>query len=413
MREKWLLIAGRTNGMHTFNPTDNFPPQRQNRTAYVIDPRTGNVKGRELDDTFSGLEEWQIDLLSVTSPQFLQIKNTLYVTGGYGVNSNTNDFSNKPYLTAIDIPMLMEWIENRKTCYQAVSTMRHLRNSIFQVTGGVMAKISHHPILLLVGQNFIGSYTPSSNGIYTQQIRRFDILDDGKKLDVKIYASKPIGQDPNLRRRDLNIVPILRSNQGELTTELDILSGVFTVDGGIWTVPVRVKANGNYKMRNPMNPNTFKQGMNNYACPTFGVFSQETKDMYTLLFGGISYGYFENGNFLTSESFPFINQITAVKLDRNNDYTHYILKTTYPEILSTRSNPGNPLLFGAGAQLIPTRDFHETTSKSIYVIDECSSKETLTIGYIVGGIASTLPDTSQASDSFASPYIFKVKLKIK
>jgi hypothetical protein len=34
----------------------------------------------------------------------------------------------------------------------------------------------------------------------------------------------------------------------------------------------------------------------------------------------------------------------------------------------------------------------------------------LVVGYIVGGIQSTLPDTNQESDSAASPYIFKVTL---
>lgn len=35
----WLLLNGRTNGLHGFNnDPNNFPPQEQNRVVYVIDP---------------------------------------------------------------------------------------------------------------------------------------------------------------------------------------------------------------------------------------------------------------------------------------------------------------------------------------------------------------------------------------
>src|SRR5580700_8486850 len=36
---KWLLITGRTNGLHSFeNNDDNFPPQMQNKAVFVVDP---------------------------------------------------------------------------------------------------------------------------------------------------------------------------------------------------------------------------------------------------------------------------------------------------------------------------------------------------------------------------------------
>ena len=137
---------------------------------------------------------------------------------------------------------------------------------------------------------------------------------------------------------------------------------------------------------------------------------EKTDEMYTILFGGISYGYFEDGHFLTSNFFPFINQVTAIKLDKDNLYTQYLLNSTYPTILSQQSNAGNPLLFGASAQLIPANSKDQQANGTICFLDEKSKKSHL-IGYIVGGIASTLPNTSAASDSFASPYIFEVRVK--
>ena len=36
---KWLLLNGRTNGLHGFAKSpDNFPPETQNTVVYVVDP---------------------------------------------------------------------------------------------------------------------------------------------------------------------------------------------------------------------------------------------------------------------------------------------------------------------------------------------------------------------------------------
>lgn len=418
---KWLLIAGRTNGMHGFSSTENnFPTQKQNKDVIVIDPLSGRVYSKALDHSDSGLEDWQIDLLSVTSPQCLQIGDVLYMTGGYGVDTETGKFNTKPFLTAIDLPGLIHWVEHEECYGAAAKHIRHLFHEVFQVTGGSMLQIGNNPILLIVGQNFKGFYEEGSNGEYTQQIRRFDIIDNGKKLKVKVHPPQPLDQDPNLRRRDLNIVPVLRKYKKSFKEEIDILSGVFTLTDGIWTVPVRVNAQGEPFMPNPESSKTFKQGMNNYACANFGLFSLKSGDMYTVLLGGISFGYFEEGEFKTNTSFPFINQITAIKLDQNNKYTQYLLKEKYPTILATAKNRNNPLLFGAGATFIPSDEVNAWQWGVLHIdelplLDECNTESTrkFPIGYIVGGIASSVPNTSSRLDSKASPYIFKVTLELK
>lgn len=418
---KWLFIAGRTNGLHGFEDNnENFPPQRQNKDVFVVDPHLGITHTRSLESSHSGLKDWQIDLLSVTNSQYLQINDTLYLTGGYGVDSVTGEFSTKPFLTAINIPGLIDWVEHENCVPHdtAAKHIRHLFDEIFQVTGGEMRKIGDNPIMLIVGQNFKGYYNPDSNGEYTQQIRRFDIIDNGKKLKVKIYPSKPSGQDPILRRRDLNVVPILTTSKGKIVEEIDILSGVFTLTGGAWTVPVRVKGNGDFFMPDPDDPKTFKQGMNNYSCANFGLFSLRTGDMYTLLLGGISFGYFEHGKFQTDPRLPFINQVTAIKRDKHNKYTQYLMCGEYPTILSNTVNANNPLLFGTAAPFIPATGILVAKNGVIY-LDDLQSNELnanpnhpIHIGYVVGGIASTLPNTVTPFDTKASQYIFKVFIEL-
>lgn len=408
---KWLLLAGRTNGMHSFNnDPNNFPPSQQNRDVYVVDPAKGTVKKRSLTSHRSGLSQHEVDLLSVTSPQFYQEGSTLYITGGYGVNSATGQFSTKDSLTAIDVPGLMRWV-CRSTHRRASHFIRHISDPIFKITGGYMTKIGKHsPTQLIFGQNFQGFYfDPGTNGIYSDQVRRFHILDDGKKLAVKKLTPLPTHPDENFRRRDLNILPVMRYKEGKLIAESVAFSGVFTLTDGAWTVPVEINAHGKSSMADPSLSSTFKQGMNNYTCATVGLFSKKERDMYNIFFGGISYGFFVDGVFQTDSELPFINQVTTIKIDKHGHFKQYLMKEEYPVILSTNSNPGNRLLFGAGSAFILADDlpiYPNGVIKWDKLFSKCHSKRC--IGYIVGGIQSTVPNTSVPSDSAASPYIFKV-----
>lgn len=410
---KWVFLAGRTNGMHTFNNNDNnFPPKKQNTEVYVVDPVKGKVYSRSLTDPKSGLDSWQIDLLSVTSPQFYQEKETCYMTGGYGVDSESGEFSTKAFLTAIDLPGLIYWVTHPHSKATVAQHFRHLEDPVFKVTGGVMMKIKNHPTLLIVGQNFKGYYTDTSNGKYTKQVRRFIIKDDGKNLAVKVLKPSAGDKHPKLRRRDLNVVPIIREKDGKLVEEIDILSGVFTKTSGIWTVPVRVKSDGEFFMPDPNAPGTFKQGMNNYTCATLGMYSNQDNLMYTILLGGISFGTFKDGTFQTDPEIPFTNQVTTIELDKHNNYTQYLMDAKYPKIVSTKSNPGNTLLFGAGSVFMLANDA-PIYGNQVLKFDDLKNhwKSSILVGYVVGGIASTVPNTSSASDSTASPFIFKVYIE--
>lgn len=406
---KWLLLAGRTNGMHTFNnDNNNFPPSQQNQVIFVVDPQNKTVYTKSLTDPTSGLTQEQIDTLSVTASQYYQKGKKLYITGGYGVISSTGEFSTKDTLTAIDIPGLIHWVVEPDESETAVEHIRQVSDPLFQITGGDMFEGEDNLVLLIFGQNFSGAYFHSTvNGIYSKQIRRFRIIDDGKRLSFKEYPSLPFEPDPNYRRRDLNTVPVVRSICGKKKYGFVSYSGVFTLTDGIWTVPVEINLKGDSFMADPLDPNTFKQGMNNYASAHFGVYSKKHKNMYTIMLGGISFGFFINGNFQTDSEFPFVNDCTAIKIDECGNFSQYILSGTYPVILSTQSNPGNQLLFGASSDFIPACK-PKKFSNGIFKLDVIE-RPTL-MGYVVGGIQSTLPNTNVASDSAASPYIFEVWL---
>lgn len=411
----WLFLAGRTNGMHGFeDDSSNFPPQRQNTRVYVINFDDETVFSRSLYDPGSGLSQHEIDLLTVTSPQSYQSHHMLYMTGGYGVITETGQFNTKDALTAINVPGLIHWVKNPSFDETAKQHIRYICHPLFQVTGGFMTQSGHEPTLLIFGQNFEGFYFEGGNGKYVEQVRRFKIHDDGHHLSVDFDSSVPSHRDPNFRRRDLNIVPFIRGSCDHHDSSYEklyvALSGVFTLTGGAWTVPVVIKADGHASMANPNLSSTFKQGMNNYVCPTLGLFSKHSNNMYTTLFGGISFGFFSDGTitgtFETDPELPFINQVTTVKCDKHGHFSQYLMEAAYPEIFSTGTNPGNQLLFGAAAYFIPV-DGLPTFSNGVINLDALPLGSTL-VGYIFGGIQSTLPNTNTISDSNASPYIFKV-----
>jgi hypothetical protein len=403
--EYYLFIAGRTNGLHGFNnDPNNFPPDQQNTTVFVVNVHTGQVYSRSLRDPFGGLTQQQIDMLSVTSPQWYQAGNTLYLVGGYGVDTASGTLSTKDTLTAIDVKGLISWVMHPERFEWAVSYIRSISNPVFQVTGGALYQYGDNPALLIFGQNFTGFYTPSTTGTYTQQVRRFYIIDDGKDLAVNVLESTmPYS---SYRRRDLNVIPLIIERDHTKVPAYVALSGVFTLNTGVWTVPVEITAEGMPSMKDPNLDTTFKQGMNNYACPHLELVSR-TGDMYVVLFGGLTFEFYDGTDFATDPEIPFTNQVTIIKRTPEGQYTQYLSPNQYPTIISTASNPGNTLLFGTGAT------FCLAPNMPIYcnnVVKLKKIKEPVVIGYIVGGIQSTLANTNVNSDSAASPYIFKVVL---
>jgi hypothetical protein len=402
---QWIFIAGRMNGLHGFGP-DPFPPNLQNTNIYVVNPATGVVKFRSLSDPSSGLTQAQIDTLSVTSPEGYQEGNTLYMAGGYGVDTGTGTFGTKPVLTAINLPGIVQWVTQPENhTYSVASNISQVYHALFQVTGGKMFKLGK-VTQLVFGQNFTGVYTPGSNGDYTQQVRQFLIKSVNGQLAVDIYSSKPQNPDPNFRRRDLNIVPAIFTNNNMLQYGLIAFAGVFTVSEGVWTVPVTIDSTGNPTMANPVLPTTFKQGMNQYHCASAGFYSKKHSSFYNIFFGGMSYGFYTGSTFQTDSEIPFINQVTTIQMDKNGRFTQYLMNNTYPTIISTQSNPGNTLLFGAGAYFMPNNILKYPNG----VINLDNIRRPTVIGYIVGGIQSTLPNTNSETDSAASPYVFKVTL---
>ncbi|MCA9234637.1 MAG: hypothetical protein KDA44_04170 [Planctomycetales bacterium] len=399
---KWVLVGGRTNGLHGFEQSGsaNFPTASQNRDLWVIDFANGQSWHRALDEAATGLSGEEVAALTSSNNQFAQVGDRLYTVGGYGERAG-GGLGTMDALTAVDLPGIVAWAMGGAGT--AADHVRQTTDARLTLTGGAMYELNGR-MQLVLGQNFAGGYSPSKTGAYTQQIRSFEIVDDGATLGVANWDETV--PDEAFRRRDLNVFPVLRPDgAGGEEEGLAVLSGVFTPDNGAWTVPIEINATGVPSMADPTAADTFKQGFNGYHSAKLGLYSQTTGAMHEVLFGGISLQFRDEatGDIVTDDNFPFVNDVTAVSVDAAGEYAQRHLGY-FPEILDQTDKR---LRFGANAE------FFLDGATPVFangVIDLDAVTGATTLGYVFGGLASNSPHTRGVADAIsgASNRVFAV-----
>ncbi len=411
--DQWLLVAGRTNGLHNFSNSgiENFPPQFQNSKVWIIDPATGAQWHRSLEDSSSGLSQDEIDSLSATNTQHLQVGDTLFVIGGYVYQASTSSFVTYNALTAIHLPDLVAWVKGEihdlpSNAILQVPGGATDNGGFFEVTGGELKSMNGR-YYLIFGQNFTGPYTPGSDGVYTSQVRAFDIIYD-KDSGTLAYSNISINPDPGepeqFRRRDMNIVDMVTNNGGTTAPEPFAvgLAGVFYSGQGVWTVPAEIGSDGIPVMKDPTtDPDAFKQPMHQYNSATLGLFSAADDSMTIFSFGGISANNYDAtiGKAIYDGNYGFTSQISATV--RNSDGTYrQDFSGSYPRVID---GSGNSLLFGAEAEFFPAPGI-PTIINGIISLDDLT--EPMLLGHIYGGIAAEQPN---GGNSVASNIVFEVR----
>ena len=417
--DQWILLAGRTNGLHGFSGDgiENFPPKYQNTDVWVIDPVTKESWSRSLEDPSSGLNQSIIASLSATNTQSYQDGNTLFIVGGYVFDWTTYQFTTYNALSALDLPSLVNWVKSTDTSLASnailqtpgdASTDESYYGGFFAVTGGGLERVSQHDdrYQLIFGQNFEGGYTPGSNGVYTSQIRSFDITYDmtSGTLAYDNETVSPFGGDPtSFRRRDLNVFPIIAPDgQGGITESTVALAGVFYNGEGVWTVPVEIGPDGIPATDNPTTDSgAFKQAMNQYESGKIGLFSQSSGEMTEVLLGGISANTFDpnSGQLSYDDNYGFNRQITAVLRDASGNYQQQYI-ADFPDIYDGNASL---LYFGANARFFPAPGIN-VFSNDIINVDALTTETVL--GHMFGGIAADQPNFG---NTVASSFIFEVR----
>lgn len=384
---KWVIIGGRTDGLHRRQPPFAFLASGNNDQVYVIDPVTQQVWSQNLSGLPTGIQEQ----LQSTNMEFEQRDSILYIAGGYAFSPTANDHITFPYLTAVNLAGIVRDVPAGTL---SSSYFRQIQDNRFQVTGGYMGLLDT-TFYLAGGQKFIGRYNPMgpTHGPgfiqeYTREIRRFSIQDDGQNWSLNWMSAWR--DTNNLHRRDYNMVEQIFPNGDRGYT---MFSGVFQKQADLpWLNSVDFTASG-YTVRND-----FQQLLNQYHSANVPIYNGVSKQMHSVFFGGIGRYYIDSasGQMVDDTDVPFVKTISMMSRFPNDSVVEYHFNGKMPGYL------------GTGAEFIPVdAPFYDG---GILRWDQLPNGKTH-IGYIFGGIESTAANifwVDNGSMSSASSKVFKV-----
>jgi len=380
---KWLLIGGRTDGLHRRQPWATFDEAGQNTQLIVVDP----VAQKKWSAPLTSLSLSMQEQLSSTNMEFHQDGDFLYITGGYGYSKSAEDHITFPYLTAVKVSEVIDAIISGKSFN---ASFRQITDQQFAVTGGYLNKI-YDTYYLTGGQRFDGRYNPMNHPTfkqeYTNSIRKFQIQDNESDLIITHLAG--ITDTINLHRRDYNVIPqIMPDGQEGLTA----FSGVFQVSEDLpFLNCVNIDRSG-YRVNND-----FSQCYNHYHCAHIPLYSANSNEMHNLFFGGIAQYRDSAGILIQNNDVPFVKTIARVTRDLKGLMAEYKLPAEMPAFL------------GAGSEFIPVENL-SVYGNGVIKLDDLRNDSTL-IGYIYGGIDSTDSNifwVNNGTQSIASIHIFRM-----
>jgi len=382
-----IFIGGRTNGLHGFTSSMAFPQDGVNDSIFVL---SNNFLIRWAAST-QMLPTNIREAITTSNMQYYQDGNTLYMLGGYGFRSDTNKFVTFDKLTAIDVLSLKDAVVNGTPIN---NYFRQISDTRLKICGTHLQKIGNTYILPM-GHSFDGTYSRNDTAgffvqKYSNQIRRFNINDDGVNLSINNYTTET--DTLQLHRRDYNLVPQINQDYSD---GLTAFSGVFQY--GLlkpYTNLVNIKAN-NFDVIP-----SFNQQLSHYHSAVMPMFDSASNVMHTFFFGGMAMYYYSPTSLTTvyDSAVPFVSTVSRITRDANNNYTEFLLPDSLPGLLGTNA------LF---APIIGTM----ANNKDIIDLNALPNSTT-NLGYIVGGIVSPERNisTTDPSVSEASNRVFLVQI---
>jgi hypothetical protein len=442
---QWLIVTGRTNGLHTFPtsptgapPPNAFPPPQANKFLWVIDPVAQKVWSAPVPAPPLG------DSLTATNTESYQDGDTLYVFGGYGNQTSSSQMTTFRTITVIPVSatinaimagkalpafqQISNWYDctnapnltppsTEQACNTAILSGNAQAASIYLssltgpfyagVAGGGMEKAGGL-FWMVFGQIFQGLYSanPGNMGTYptkqqyTQSVSALWIGTIGGQLSAAVMNSvlaNPVntGSPPTAQwnRRDLNVVPAI---DGSGNPMISVYGGVFQ-PGLIapFQQPIHFTGVNNAQtIASTLDP--YLQLFNLYDCASMKLYSAAAGTNQLVLFGGIGMYYISNvnGTLQKDTGLPFVNTMSVI-VSKNTGVTG--------EFYNTTPLPG---FIGANATFIPAPAVARQSGE-IIALDKITTN-TLA-GWLYGGIISPQTQPPQGG-SQASNAIYEVWL---
>lgn len=377
---KWFFLCGRVGGMHGMFPPDPFAQEEANHFVWMMDPATGEFWFQSV----YGLDIALADQLRSTNPEFLQRDQYLYIIGGYGRDSVSENFITFPQLTAVDLDVLSAQLQADESIAPA---FRFITDELFRVTGGE-AQWLNDKVYLFGGHDFSGDYTqipsPMFTQIYTNNLRKFLINYDGVTLsagDIEFVEDAD-----NFHRRDLNFKPLMYPGEVQ---GLAAYSGVFQYDMNVpWLSNIYFTEN-EYTVNSEM-----QHRFSNYTCPVMTVYDSVSQISYATFFGGISQFYFDAENDIVLEdlNIPFTSDISTVVRKPDGNTTQFLHSGQFESLL------------GSNAIFIASDEVPKYANQVIKLHDISGE---IFAGFIFGGINADFPNFTTST---ASNALFKVNI---
>lgn len=380
---KWLLVGGRTDGLHARQPFASFPLAYNNRNLIVIDPETKEYWSAPLTSLSTELREH----LQSSNMNFFQSGDLLYIIGGYAYSETASNFITFPKLTTLRVSEVIKGVMNGKLDSDLFG---HLADPRFAVTGGQLGKIGDE-FYLVGGHRFDGRYTPEATRqniqVYTNAIQRFTFYVSGPSPEIKSYSS--VIDEDQLRRRDYNLVPYLFTDErpGYL-----ISSGVFQANANLpFLTAVEIDKESYYPVTN------FEQFLSHYHSPKLSLYDSSQKSLHMLFFGGLAQFYFEDGALKQDDLVPFVTTISRVTRTSDGVFTENVLPISMPDFS------------GTSAEFIPNPNLPRNET-GVFLMEEPTA-EAILIGHMLGGITSPVANPfsfNQTQASSADSRIFRI-----
>lgn len=409
---RWIMIAGRTSGMHDFDTTneqyyqDNtMPVENFNDNIFVC-----TDEGCKKMDISPIPKPYRL-MFKSTNPQYFQDGKYFYFNGGYGQDEaidNQDDTLSRwdtyNTIAKIDLDKLIDAVESGDQ-QKLVDAMKFGQSPFVESTGGELYKVDD--LFYMVGGHiFNGTFQGGSRTFsqrYLNCIYRFKIEETATGLTVMLKDSITDKQPDNLtqfRRRDLPVVSTVAWRNGQLEENLTMYAGVFTSDsnkieglrsGSIFTNPIYLYQDGTYKL-----DTSYEQYYNIYTCAHFVAYDARRQSLHTTLIGGI-----QDGKLDTMSSYT--NNIVTVNHSLRGGKT---TQTQQGDIVNTT------FLYGTEAHFVPLKGRRVKKmkkNKEIFDISHLSSGEEVKIGLFYGGIVKN----KTANTTLSTNKVFSVTLRMK
>ncbi len=379
---KWLILGGRTNGLHGFQPPFAFPLASQNTNIYVVDP----VLQQSWSVSTASLPQNIQEHIASSNMEGVRIGNYYYFIGGYGFSTPANELITFPNVTAIDVPALINAVVNQ---LPVTSYFRQITDPNLALCGS-RAEVIDSTVFLVFGHQFDGRYNPhnmpSFTQVYSNQIRKFNISDNGTVFTINNYTS--ITDTVNFHRRDYNLAPQIFPNGASGITAF---SGVFqyAIDRPYLNT-IDITSSG-YTVNN-----NFEQLLSQYHSALIPFYDSTAATMHTLFFGGMSQYLYDINNVLIEDTLiPFVKTISLVSRNSNQQI----------EIRVPYEMPG---YLGSNMEFYRA-DGIDAYDNGIIKLTEIDTGKVL-VGYLHGGIEADYPYVfmNGGGNSWASDKIFKV-----